>query len=44
MVVHTGFLIFVRRIDPGGDERAKELMEEQGGMVEREKAGTDMAE
>jgi hypothetical protein len=31
MVAHTGFLTFARRIEPGEDERAKELMEEQGG-------------
>jgi tRNA (adenine57-N1/adenine58-N1)-methyltransferase len=32
MVAHTGFLIFARRIEPGDDERARELLEEQGGM------------
>jgi tRNA (adenine57-N1/adenine58-N1)-methyltransferase len=36
MVAHTGYLIFGRRIEPGKDERAKELLEEQGGMVEEE--------
>jgi tRNA (adenine57-N1/adenine58-N1)-methyltransferase len=30
MVAHTGFLTFARRIEAGEDERAKELMEEQG--------------
>lgn len=28
MVAHTGFLIFARRIEPGEDERVKELLEE----------------
>jgi len=27
-VAHTGFLIFGRRIEPGEDERVKELLEE----------------
>jgi tRNA (adenine57-N1/adenine58-N1)-methyltransferase len=30
MVAHTGYLIFARRIEPAGDERAQELLEEQG--------------
>jgi len=34
MVAHTGFLIFARKIEPGEDERAKELMEEAGGQSE----------
>jgi tRNA (adenine57-N1/adenine58-N1)-methyltransferase len=38
MVAHTGYLIFGRRIEPGKDERAKELLEEQGGMTEEELA------
>ncbi|MDI6768286.1 MAG: tRNA (adenine-N1)-methyltransferase [Anaerolineales bacterium] len=28
MVAHTGFLIFARKIEPGEDERVKELLEE----------------
>ncbi len=31
MVAHTGYLVFARRIEPARDERARELMEEQGG-------------
>jgi hypothetical protein len=38
MVAHTGFLTFGRRIEPSEDERAKDLLEEQGGAVEKEKA------
>ncbi|HEX2698569.1 MAG TPA: tRNA (adenine-N1)-methyltransferase [Anaerolineales bacterium] len=30
MVAHTGFLVFARRIEPGEDERGKELAEEIG--------------
>ena len=30
MVAHTGFLVFARRIEPGGDERSRELIEEVG--------------
>ena len=30
MVAHTGFLIFGRRIEPSRDERARDLIEEQG--------------
>jgi tRNA (adenine57-N1/adenine58-N1)-methyltransferase len=37
MVAHTGFLTFARKIEPGGDDRAKELMEEAG--VEEDAAG-----
>jgi tRNA (adenine57-N1/adenine58-N1)-methyltransferase catalytic subunit len=36
MVAHTGYLTFARRIEPAEDERARELLEEQGG-VEAEK-------
>lgn len=36
MVAHTGFLTFGRRIEPSEDERAKDLLEEQGGVVEEE--------
>ena len=39
MVAHTGFLIFARKIEPGTDERAKELMEEAG--VEEDEAQTE---
>jgi len=38
MVAHTGFLTFGRRIELSEDERAKDLLEEQGGAVEKEKA------
>jgi tRNA (adenine57-N1/adenine58-N1)-methyltransferase len=38
MVAHTGFLIFGRRIEPGTDERAQELLEEHGGAAEDEQA------
>jgi len=38
MVAHTGFLIFGRRIEPGADERAQELLEEQGGAAEDDQA------
>jgi tRNA (adenine57-N1/adenine58-N1)-methyltransferase len=34
MIAHTGFLIFARRIEPSLDERARDLFEEQGGLVE----------
>ncbi len=36
MVAHTGYLIFARRIEPAEDERARELMEEQGGSEEKD--------
>jgi len=36
MVAHTGFLIFGRRIEAGKDERAKELLEEQGGEIDEQ--------
>ncbi len=38
MVAHTGYLIFARRIEPAEDERAQELMEEQGRQVEKDDA------
>jgi len=38
MVAHKSFLTFARRIEPGEDERAKELMEEQGEEVEKERS------
>ena len=34
MVAHTGYLTFARRIEPGEDARAQELLEEQGAVVE----------
>jgi len=34
MVAHTGYLIFARRIEPAEDDRAQELLDEQGGEVE----------
>ncbi len=34
MVAHTGFLIFARRIEPEEGTRSKELLEEQGGVIE----------
>jgi len=37
MVAHTGFLVFARRIEPGDDERAVELLREQTlGIEEQE--------
>jgi tRNA (adenine57-N1/adenine58-N1)-methyltransferase len=36
MVAHTGFLIFARRVEVSEAERAKDLLEEQGGVVEEE--------
>ena len=39
MVAHTGFLIFGRRVEPGQDQRGKELIEELGaGYLTEEKA------
>jgi tRNA (adenine57-N1/adenine58-N1)-methyltransferase len=32
MVAHTGYLTFARRIEPAEDDRARELLEEQGGV------------
>ena len=37
MVAHTGYLTFARRIEPGEDERAQELLQEQGAVVEEAK-------
>ena len=34
MVAHTGFLTFGRRIEPAQDERARQLLEEQVGVVD----------
>jgi tRNA (adenine57-N1/adenine58-N1)-methyltransferase len=42
MVAHTGYLTFARRIEPAEDERAQELLEEQGGITE-EKDKTDQS-
>jgi tRNA (adenine57-N1/adenine58-N1)-methyltransferase len=36
MIAHTGFLIFARRIEPSEDERARALLEEQGGVTDEE--------
>jgi hypothetical protein len=33
--VHTGYLTFPRRIEPGQDTRLQELLEEQGWVVEK---------
>ena len=41
MVAHTGYLIFGRRIEPGGDERARELIEELGGRSKLGKTDID---
>ena len=38
MVAHTGYLIFARRIEPAQDERAQELLEEQGAAAEEQEA------
>ncbi|MBA4379863.1 MAG: tRNA (adenine-N1)-methyltransferase [Anaerolinea sp.] len=34
MVAHTGFLIFARKIEPGENERSRELLEEAGAEVD----------
>jgi tRNA (adenine57-N1/adenine58-N1)-methyltransferase catalytic subunit len=41
MIAHTGYLIFARRIEPSEDERARLLLDEEGGLadVEEEKTG-----
>ena len=41
MIAHTGYLIFARRIEPSEDERARVLLDEEGGLadVEEEKPG-----
>jgi tRNA (adenine57-N1/adenine58-N1)-methyltransferase catalytic subunit len=36
MIAHTGYLIFARRIEPGEDERAQVLLEEQGAALDEE--------
>ena len=43
MVAHTGYLIFARRIEPGEDERARELLEEQGAARAEEEKEDPMA-
>ncbi len=43
MVAHTGFLTFARRIELSQDERAMELLEEQGGMMEGSCLGREAA-
>jgi tRNA (adenine57-N1/adenine58-N1)-methyltransferase catalytic subunit len=35
MVAHTGYLIFARRIEPSEDERARDLLAEQGGLPDQ---------
>jgi hypothetical protein len=44
MVAHTGFLTFGRRIEPSEDERAKELLEEAGGISEEEEVDIENAD
>jgi tRNA (adenine57-N1/adenine58-N1)-methyltransferase catalytic subunit len=44
MVAHTGYLTFGRRIEPNVDERARVLLEEQGGVVEHDSMGVDDGE
>jgi tRNA (adenine57-N1/adenine58-N1)-methyltransferase len=41
MIAHTGYLIFARRIEPSEDERARLLLDEEGGLadVEEERPG-----
>jgi tRNA (adenine57-N1/adenine58-N1)-methyltransferase len=41
MIAHTGYLIFARRIEPSEDERARLLLDEEGGLadVQEEKTG-----
>ena len=41
MVAHTGYLTFGRRIEPNIDERAKELLEEQGGVEDQDNFDAD---
>jgi tRNA (adenine57-N1/adenine58-N1)-methyltransferase catalytic subunit len=41
MVAHTGFLVFARRIEPGEDPRAKELLEEAGMDAKAQKEKDD---
>jgi tRNA (adenine57-N1/adenine58-N1)-methyltransferase len=36
MVAHTGFLLFGRRIEPGGDPRGRELAKEAGEVTEED--------
>jgi tRNA (adenine57-N1/adenine58-N1)-methyltransferase catalytic subunit len=43
MVAHTGYLTFGRRIEPNIDERARELLEEQGGVEDQNNFDADHA-
>jgi tRNA (adenine57-N1/adenine58-N1)-methyltransferase len=36
MIAHTGYLIFARRIEPSADERARLLLDEEGGLADAE--------
>jgi tRNA (adenine57-N1/adenine58-N1)-methyltransferase len=38
MVAHTGYLIFARRIEPSEDERARVLLDEEGGLADAKEA------
>jgi tRNA (adenine57-N1/adenine58-N1)-methyltransferase catalytic subunit len=45
MVAHTGYLIFARRIEPSEDERARVLLDEEGGIADkREEPPGDLEE
>jgi tRNA (adenine57-N1/adenine58-N1)-methyltransferase len=45
MVAHTGYLIFARRIEPSEDERARVLLDEEGGLADaKEPPPADPAE
>ncbi|MGD0876837.1 MAG: tRNA (adenine-N1)-methyltransferase [Anaerolineales bacterium] len=45
MVAHTGYLIFARRIEPSEDERARALLDEEGGVEDvKEDLSADPAE
>jgi len=45
MVAHTGYLIFARRIEPSEDERARALLDEEGGLKDvKEDLSADPAE
>jgi tRNA (adenine57-N1/adenine58-N1)-methyltransferase len=45
MIAHTGYLTFARRIEPSEDERARLLLDEQGGVADvGEEKPMDLAE
>jgi tRNA (adenine57-N1/adenine58-N1)-methyltransferase len=45
MVAHTGYLIFARRIEPSEDERARVLLDEEGGLADvKEDPPADLAD